>query len=144
MSDVERLCNIRSAVVDNDSVGVLVLRNAEMLVSRNILYNGKHIFVRKSEIEKARLYNLCLCESIVCRKNSRNLVSYHKRSFPVKLRTLKSTVALELAKIKTVGSRNSTESLVITALFKSSGNLFGKNLSYSLHKKLSFQIILIT
>ena len=133
MTDVQGLCNVGSAVVDNDLFLLVSLRNAAEFIAVNACRKGEHIFVAEGKVQESGLYGFRLGKDLLAAEDFRNLGNDGNGSLSVSLCSRKSTVALELAQVKTVRGSNNARSLGIAAFNECSGNDICKSLGNSLH-----------
>ena len=126
MTDMQWLCDIRSAIVHNDGLRILCLFTAESAcILLHLIHIGSQIFRCQLQIQKARLHRFHALKHGISGQTFRNLVRYHKRRTLVLLRCRHSSIALELAQIRAVGQRHLAVFFIVSVGNKYLRHLFG-------------------
>ena len=118
VSDMQRLGNIRSAVVDDHRARVLRRLHAEMLFAAHPQNIVCEKFCPDVDIDKSRCNRLARLEHLLLSDCGRHLVRYCDRRLVILLRGSHGTVALILAQVRAVGYRCRAETLLVSACFK--------------------------
>ncbi len=102
MSDMKRLCNICTAVIDDDFLRMPGLFNRHIRIRRH----GADLFLKKNtadiQVDKSRLYSLGHLESFVIFQNCSNFAGNHNRRLMITFRSGHGPVALIFAKIRAI------------------------------------------
>ena len=115
MPDVQRLCDIRRAVVYNDGLGSFRLRHAGVLVRDYLVHITNEVLVCESHIDKAGLDRLNDFEYALLLQRLGDLLGDHDRRFLIQLRSGERAVALELAQIHSVRDGDASQRRIIAA-----------------------------
>ena len=133
VSDMQRLCHVRSAIVHDNRAGILLGLDAEVLVKVHFCDIRCQKLCRELEVQKAGVYrldafkHLAACQLLfdrICNLDGRLVVD---------LRRGQRAVALIFAQVRAVRERDFSVGGVEAGFFERAGNLPGNQINQDIH-----------
>ena len=133
MTDVERLCNVGTAVIDNDGFFLFGRLYAKLLRCSHLFQIFADKTVLYFQVQKSGRNRRYFRKYCAVRQLFRYVVGDHDRGFMVFFCARHRAVTLIFAQIGTVGHGYASQLCLITCSFKAFSHLFGNELQKFLH-----------
>ena len=125
MADMERLCDVGSAIVEHNGARRTLGGHAEMRVLRHLCKIAGQIFLRNAQIQEAGLYGLRLRKQRVAVQLRGDLLRDLDGGLVIGLCGGHGAVALVFAQVGAIGERDLSIGGVVASLGKGIGDLTG-------------------
>ncbi len=125
MSHMKRLCNVRSAVVQNDRLAVFRKGHAEFITACHLLQIVPQILFLHIQVDESGLYNGYVLEYRRLLQLGCHVLCDHKRCLVILLSPRHSAVALILGKVRARRYADPSHGSIVACCRKGLPHLFG-------------------